>query len=46
MIETGLLLKNEPEIGAVSTGSIGSQMSAPLFSFQNLYASTDVVVFR
>jgi len=46
MIETGLLLKNEPEIGAVSTGSIGSQMSAPLFSFQNLHASTDVVVFR
>jgi hypothetical protein len=44
MIEAGLILKSGPENGAISAHNISSQMSLPLFSTQNLDASTDFIV--
>lgn len=46
MIEAGLILRCGVENEVLSTHSIGSQMSLPLFSFQDVNAESDVVVLR
>jgi glycosyltransferase involved in cell wall biosynthesis len=46
MFEAGLILKGGLETEALSARSIGSQMSLPLFSFQRLNFSSDIVVAR
>jgi len=46
MIDAGLILKTEPEIGHLPPRVIGGHMGLPLFSIQSISSSTDIVVVR
>ncbi len=46
MIEAGLILKGRLESVALSDQSISSQMSLPLFSFQSINSSSDIIVLH
>jgi hypothetical protein len=46
MIEEGLILRSGNEHDVISTDNVSSQMSLPLFSFQNLSSCSDFAVLR
>jgi glycosyltransferase involved in cell wall biosynthesis len=46
MIEAGLILKGGLENDILATGSVGNQMSLPMFSYQKVNLSSDILVMR